>query len=91
MPSECILPVKVSPNASRSEVTGWLEDTLKIRLKAPPVDGKANTELCRFLAASLDLPKNAVTLISGTSTRQKRVRITGLTLNAIQQIFPRPN
>ncbi len=84
---ECILPVKVAPHASRSEVTGWLEDTLKIRLKAPPVDGKANTELCRFLASALELPKTAVTLVSGTSSRQKRVKISGLSLAAVQKIF----
>jgi len=51
--NSCLLTIKAVPNAPRSEVVGWMGDTLKVRLKAPPVDGKANTELCRFLAEVL--------------------------------------
>jgi uncharacterized protein len=74
----CIIPIKAVPNAARSEIVGWLGDALKVKLKAPPVDGKANAELCRFLAELLNLPKSAVTLATGASARQKRVQITGL-------------
>jgi len=84
MPSECQLAIKAVPNAARSEVVGWLGEALKIKLKAPPVDGKANAELCRFLATTLGLPKSAVTLATGESARQKRVRITGLTLPEVR-------
>jgi uncharacterized protein (TIGR00251 family) len=75
---ETILEIKAVPNAARSEVVGWLGEALKVKLKAPPVDGKANAELCRFLATHLDLPKGAVTLTTGAAARQKRVRIVGL-------------
>ena len=71
----CRLEIKAVPNAARSEVGGWLGDALKVRIKAPPVDGKANIELCRFLAKELNLPKSAVSLATGTSARQKRVEI----------------
>ena len=74
-----LLAIKAVPNATRSEVVGWLGEALKVKLKAPPVDGKANAELCRFLAEHLGLPRSAVTLATGTSARQKRVQIDGLT------------
>ena len=74
----CQIEIKAAPNASRSQIVGWLGDTLKIRLAAPPVDGKANLELTRFLAQTLGLPKTAVTLATGAASRQKRVRIDGL-------------
>lgn len=86
---ECILAIKAVPNARQSEVVGWLGDALKIRLKAPPVDGKANDELCRFLSDILGIPRVAVTLSSGSSARQKRVRLTGITLGDIHRQFPR--
>ena len=78
-PPHCLLEIKAVPNARRSEVVGWLGEALKVRLAAPPVDGQANAELCRFLAATLELPRGAVSLATGAGGRLKRVRITGLT------------
>jgi uncharacterized protein (TIGR00251 family) len=75
----CQLEIRAVPNAAHSEVVGWLGDALKVKIKAPPVDGKANAELCRFLAAELGLPKGSVTLTRGASSRQKCVAINGLT------------
>lgn len=83
--NSCLLTIKAVPNASRSEIVGWMGDVLKVRLKAPPVDGKANAELCRFLAATLGLPKSAVTLATGGSSREKRLRIEGLTSEEMHQ------
>lgn len=83
--NSCQLTIKAVPNATRSEIIGWMGDTLKVRLKAPPVDGKANAELCRFLAETLGLPKSAVTLATGGSSREKRVRIEGLTSEETQE------
>lgn len=76
----CKLAIKAVPNAPRSALAGWLGDTLKVKLHAPPVEGKANEELCRFLAETLDLPRRAVTLVNGDTSRQKLVAIAGLTL-----------
>jgi uncharacterized protein (TIGR00251 family) len=88
--NSCLLTIKAVPNAPRSEVVGWMGDTLKVRLKAPPVDGKANTELCRFLAEILGLSKSAVALATGGSSREKRVRIEGLTLDEVHRQITRP-
>ena len=81
----CILPIKAVPNAPRSEIIGWLGEALKIKLHAPPVEGKANAELCTFLAKQLGLPKRAVTIATGDTSRLKRVRIEGLSLDEIRE------
>ncbi|HRI81337.1 MAG TPA: DUF167 domain-containing protein [Opitutaceae bacterium] len=79
-----ILAVKVIPNASRDEIIGWLGDALKIKLQAPPLEGRANAALCAFLANTLDLPKSAVTMLSGKTSRLKKVRLAGLTPARLQ-------
>ena len=63
----------VQPNASRTAPVGMYGDTLKISLKTPPVDGRANTELCRFFADLFGLPGSSVQLLSGQTSRRKRV------------------
>jgi uncharacterized protein (TIGR00251 family) len=80
----CTLAVKAVPNAPRSAVVGWLGDALKIKIHAPALDGRANEALCEFLAAELGLPKRAVSLAHGDKSRQKLVRIAGLTLAEVQ-------
>ncbi len=80
----CVLPVKVVPSASRNEIQGWLGDALKIRIQAPPTDGKANAALCQFLAEQLGLSRNAVSLSTGASSRQKRVEIKGMSLAEVK-------
>jgi uncharacterized protein (TIGR00251 family) len=77
----CTLAIKAIPNAPRSEVVGWLGEALKVKIHAPPVEGKANDALCEFLADTLGLPRRAVTLVRGDTSRQKLLRITGLTLS----------
>ncbi len=69
------LAVQVAPNAKQSEVTEVLADALKIRLKAQPIEGRANEELIRFLAASLKLPKSAIRLTHGGSSKRKLLEI----------------
>lgn len=73
--ADWILNLHVQPNAARSEVCGLHGDALKVRLHAPPVDGKANDELCRFLAQAFGVRPRSVVLLSGATTRVKRVRI----------------
>ncbi len=70
-----MLTLHVQPGAKRTEVAGVHGDALKIRLAAPPVDGKANAALLRFLAAAFGVPQRAVTLVRGETSRQKTVRI----------------
>lgn len=69
----CLLALHIQPGAKRTEVVGEHGEALKIRLSAPPVDGKANAALLAFLAEKLRLPKNAVRLHSGQTGRHKRV------------------
>ena len=73
----------IQPGARRSELAGIHGEALKIRLAAPPVDGKANAELMRFIAARADTARSCVTLLSGETSRAKRVRITGITAAAV--------
>ena len=65
------ISVKVVPGASRTEVTGWHGDAIKIRVKAPPVDGKANEAVVAYLAEKLGLKQNLITLVTGETSRLK--------------------
>lgn len=70
-----ILNLHIQPRASKNEICGLMDSSLKIRLTSPPVDGAAN-KLCReFLADLLHVPKSSVEIISGETSRHKRVRI----------------
>ncbi|MCH7777840.1 MAG: YggU family protein [Gemmatimonadetes bacterium] len=69
----------VQPRASRTVVVGRHGDAIKIRVKAPPVDGAANEELIRFLAKRCGVPRRSVRLVSGASSRHKRITIDGMT------------
>ena len=80
----CLLPVKAQPNASRDEICGWLGDAVKIKIAAPPLDGRANAALCEFLADRLGLPRRAVGLERGDSARLKLVRVEGLDLATVK-------
>ena len=81
-----VLNLHIQPRASKSEVCGVQGDALKIRLTSPPVDGAAN-KLCReFLADLFHVPKSAVEIISGESSRHKRVKITAGDTARLQQI-----
>jgi uncharacterized protein len=73
----CVISIRVIPRARRSELAGERDSSLLIRLAAPPVEGAANDALIAFLAEFLNVPKRAVTLVSGERAREKRVRIAG--------------
>jgi uncharacterized protein (TIGR00251 family) len=72
-----ILRVHAQPNAKRSQVAGLHGDELKIRLQAPPVEGKANAALVRFLSDLIGVPKSAVEIVRGESSRNKQVLVRG--------------
>lgn len=73
---DLILVCHLQPKASRSEFAGLHGDAVKIRIQAPPVEGKANAELVAFLAKAFGVSKRAIEIISGELNRHKRVRIT---------------
>ena len=71
------LRVKVIPKSSRNQIVGPMADgTLKVKIAAAPDKGKANAELCAFLAAHYGVPKSAVTILRGQTSALKLVRIT---------------
>lgn len=74
----CLIRLHVQPRASRTEVAGRHGDALKLRIAAPPADGEANDAVIRFLAERLGVPRSAVTLERGASSRAKTVRVAGV-------------
>lgn len=72
---DCLLPVRLHPGARRNAITGEHDGALKIALTAPPVDGKANEALLRYLAEILGLSQNRIELKSGQTSRSKMVLI----------------
>jgi uncharacterized protein (TIGR00251 family) len=84
------LKVQITPNAPRSEVVGWLGDRLKIKIKAPAIEGKANAELRRFLAESLNVRVADVTILQGDTGRVKVLQIDGGSEDALLQQADRP-
>ena len=71
------LTLHLQPGAKKTEFAGRHGDALKIRLAAPPVDGKANEALVKFIAATLHLPKSSVMLKSGQTSRRKVLEVSG--------------
>ncbi len=70
-----VLALSVVPGASRTAIAGLHGDTLRVRLAAPPVDGRANEALLAWLAQSLDLPRRQLRLLRGDTSRRKQVAI----------------
>jgi len=84
--SGVLLKVKVVPNASRTELAGWLDDgCLKVKLQAPPEEGKANKALILLLAKTFGLARNQVNIVKGTKSRRKVIELKGLDDKAIQK------
>jgi len=75
--------VRLQPRASKNEITGAYGAALKVRLKAPPVDGAANDALVEFLAGTLGVGRRSVRIISGESSRSKTLEVDGITRQRI--------
>jgi len=73
-----VLHLHIQPGAKTSEVVGLHGEALKLRLAAPPVDGKANAALLAFLAEQLGVAKSSLELLRGETSRQKTVRVSGV-------------
>jgi uncharacterized protein (TIGR00251 family) len=78
------LTLHIQPGAKKTEVAGEHGDALKIRLAAPPVDGKANAALLAFIAERLGVSKSAVTLKSGQTSRRKVVEVDGASVEVVR-------
>lgn len=86
-PVSLTLDVRVVPRASRTEIVGSHDGALKIRIAAPPVDGAANEELIRLLAKSFSVPRSAVTITGGSTSKQKRVIVAGASPEDLDRIL----
>jgi uncharacterized protein len=81
----CLLKCWIQPRSSRSTIVGIHDNSLKIALTSPPVDGKANKELLKFLAKYFKLPKSSIQLVAGESSRNKTILLSGLDKDNIIQ------
>ncbi len=81
------LAVRVQPRAKRDQVVGLREGRLVIRLSAPPVDGKANAALTAFVAKQASVPRSRVSVVKGQTSRDKVVRVEGLTDGELRAAF----
>ena len=86
-PPSVSFAVRVQPRASRDEISGVVEGALKIRLRAPALENRANEALRELLAALLKRPKTAVRILSGDRSRIKRIVIDGVTRRQIEALL----
>jgi uncharacterized protein (TIGR00251 family) len=84
-----VVDVKVIPRAGRTSLAGMRDGAVLIRLAAAPLEGAANSELIDFFSTLLDVPKRNITIISGEKSRQKRVRIDGVTAEIVSSLLRR--
>ena len=82
------ISIRVTPKAKGDEILGWKNDVLRIRVKAPPVDGRANAALVELLAKTLRVPKTSVRITIGLADRRKTVEIDELDESAVRLLFP---
>ena len=75
--------IKVQPRAKRNLIVGTLGDALKVALTAPPVDGKANEACIEFFAKVLNVPRSSVTIAAGQTSRNKVIRVVGLSAKEV--------
>jgi uncharacterized protein (TIGR00251 family) len=86
-PSGVSFVVKVQPRARKNAITGVVGDALKLALTAPPVDGRANEACTEFFAELFGVPRSAVVIISGQSSRRKVVRVAGAQAEQLRKVL----
>ncbi|GGZ21555.1 DUF167 family protein [Asticcacaulis endophyticus] len=89
------LVIRLTPKAAHDRIDGWDIDEfgrkiLKVRVKAQPIEGRANAALLAFLAKELDLPKSRLTLLSGDTSRYKQIEVEGLNDDALMAQIKTP-
>src|SRR5258708_38686205 len=82
-PAGVTFAVKVHQRAKKNAITGKVGDALKVSLTAPPVDGKANQSCIDFFAKLLNVPRSSVTIAAGQNSRNKVIRVTGLSAEEV--------
>ncbi|WII70617.1 DUF167 family protein [Bdellovibrio sp. 22V] len=77
----------IQPKASKNEVVGPHNGELKVKITAPPIDGRANEGLIEFLSDLFDVPKRNITLVKGDTGRHKTVDVLGIDVSAVQELL----
>jgi uncharacterized protein (TIGR00251 family) len=93
LPGGVRIAVQIIPNAKKTEVIGVLDDALRLKLQAQPIEGKANEALVKYLAKALLVPRSAVTITHGHTNKKKLVEVVSaaLTPEMVEQLLaPRP-
>lgn len=90
---ETFIAIRIKPRANKTRICGKTESKLGaavfMEIAAPPISGKANAELLRFLAKCLDVPQSNLAIISGKTSRDKLVRVSGISADEIERrLFP---
>ena len=85
--SGCVINCLATPRASRNALTAWHDNRLKVALAAPPVDGEANKTLVKFMAEVLKVPKSAVSMAGGESSRRKVLAVSGISAAKVAEIL----
>ena len=79
-----LLNIKAVPNSSKNEICGVMENALKVKIKAPAVENKANLELVKYFSKLLKVPKSSISLVSGSTSKIKSLYIDGCTIEQIK-------
>ncbi|UOD31344.1 DUF167 domain-containing protein [Massilia violaceinigra] len=84
LPGALRLAVQITPNARKTEVIGVLDDALKLKLQAQPIEGKANEALIKYLSGELGVPKSALTITHGLTSKRKLIEVVSGSLTPEQ-------
>lgn len=84
----CTLKVHLQPRAHKEKIVGLHGDALKVTITAAPIEGQANDACIAFFARALKIPKAKVAIVSGLGSRDKRVRLTGVTRAQVEALVP---
>ena len=84
-PQGATFAIRVQPRARKNAIVGELGDALKLALTAPPVEGRANEACIEFLAEFLKVPRSSVTIAAGQSSRNKVIRVRGLSTTQVEE------
>ncbi|MFZ0312156.1 MAG: DUF167 domain-containing protein [Candidatus Korobacteraceae bacterium] len=84
-PDGATFQVKVQPRARKSGIAGEVGNALKLALTAPPIEGRANQACIAFLAQLLNVPRSSVTIAAGQSSRNKVIRVAGMSAAQVEE------
>ncbi len=86
-----IVDVRAAPRSGRAGVDGWMGDAVRVRVRAAPVDGKANRELVEVLADAFGLAKSSVAIKGGETSKTKRVLLRGVSAARVREVVGAPS